>query len=135
MAASSRRGERSVAMWNLIAIPFTCWLCALVAHPRKPRLGNEVQELVYIRLVGRQQRLLLLAAILIALIMLTLLLDAPRRVQPVPPLPPGIASDSGRVSADCGFVPLGAGVAEEVYDDGVTVTNITVPSLSGCSGN
>lgn len=48
------------------AIPLTCWLCALVAMPRKPLLNNEVQELVYSRLLGRQQRLALLAFIVTA---------------------------------------------------------------------
>jgi len=41
-------------MLTLIAIPLTCWLCAFVAIPRKPLPGNEVQELVYARLLGRQ---------------------------------------------------------------------------------
>ena len=48
-------------MWTLTFIPLTCWPCALVALPRKSRLGNEVEDLVYTRLFGRWQRLVLLA--------------------------------------------------------------------------
>jgi hypothetical protein len=48
-------------MLALAAIAVTCWLCAFIATPRKPRLGNEVEELVYSRLLGGQQRLFLLA--------------------------------------------------------------------------
>lgn len=48
-------------MWTIIAIPTTCWLCAVVAKPRRPVPGNEVQELVYGTLLGRHQRLLLVA--------------------------------------------------------------------------
>jgi hypothetical protein len=54
-------------MHTLIAIAVTCWLSALVAIPRKPRPGNEVAELVYARLLGRQQRLVLLAILASAL--------------------------------------------------------------------
>jgi len=36
----------------LALIPLTCWLCALLAIPRKPLPGDEVQELVYRRLVA-----------------------------------------------------------------------------------
>lgn len=41
-------------MWTLIALPVTCWVCTLLATPRRPHLGNEVEELVYARLLGRQ---------------------------------------------------------------------------------
>lgn len=37
----------------LVIIPITCWLCALLAIPRAPRRGDEVQELIHRRLVGR----------------------------------------------------------------------------------
>lgn len=59
-------------MLALIAIPLTCWLCALVAIPRTPQLGEEVQELVYRRLVGRHQLLLacaVLASLVVALVL------------------------------------------------------------------
>lgn len=41
----------------------TLWLSALIARPRKPRLGDEVQQLVYTRLLGRQGTLALVAFI------------------------------------------------------------------------
>lgn len=39
------------------------WLAAFVAMPRRPLPNNEVQELVYTRLLGRQHRALLLAIV------------------------------------------------------------------------
>ena len=50
-------------MLTLALVPLTCWLCTLLAIPRRPLPGNEVQELVYRRLLGRQQRLALLALV------------------------------------------------------------------------
>jgi hypothetical protein len=50
-------------MVTLTAVALTCWLCALLAMPRKPRLNDEVQELVYARLLGRQQVLMLVALV------------------------------------------------------------------------
>jgi hypothetical protein len=49
-------------MHLLLLIPLTCWLCALVAIPRRPMPGDEAQELAYRRLVGRYHWLLLGAA-------------------------------------------------------------------------
>jgi hypothetical protein len=46
---------------TLVAIPLTLWLAVLVATPRRPLPDNEVAELVYGRLLGRYQRLVLLA--------------------------------------------------------------------------
>jgi hypothetical protein len=69
-----------MTMWILIAIPLTCGLCALLARPRRPRLGNEVEELVYTRLLGRQQRLLLLACTMTVATLLLLVLSLPRRI-------------------------------------------------------
>ncbi len=53
-------------MVTLTLLPLTCWVCVLVAIPRAPRPGDEVQELVYRRLVGRHD-LLLICAIAITL--------------------------------------------------------------------
>lgn len=50
-------------MLAYVAIPLTCWLAALIAAPRTPRIGNEVEELVYARLLGRQEHLRLLAIV------------------------------------------------------------------------
>jgi len=49
-------------MSTFIAVALTGWLCVLVVIPRKPLPNNEVQELVYSRLLGRHQRLTMLAA-------------------------------------------------------------------------
>jgi hypothetical protein len=50
-------------MVTLAAVALTCWLCALLAMPRKPLPNDEIQELVYARLLGRQQTLMLLALV------------------------------------------------------------------------
>jgi hypothetical protein len=67
-------------MVPLVAIPLICWLCAWLAKPGKPLRGNEVQELVYGRLLGRQQRLTLFALILTGGMLLCLILTLPQRV-------------------------------------------------------
>ena len=67
-------------MWWLITIPLTCWTCAFVARPREPLPGQEIQELVYTRLLGRQQRLPVLAVIATATLLLTFLVGMPERV-------------------------------------------------------
>jgi hypothetical protein len=41
-----------------LAVPLACWLCALVALPRRPLPGDEAQELAYRRLIGRHHLLL-----------------------------------------------------------------------------
>jgi hypothetical protein len=71
-------------MWSLIAIPITCWFCTLVAAPRRPRLGNEVEELVYARLLGRQHRLVLLALLVTAVTALAFILSLPRHADASP---------------------------------------------------
>jgi hypothetical protein len=67
-------------MVALMAIPITCWLCALIARPGKPLVGNEVQELVYGRLFGRQQRLVLLALVVTGVMLLSLVITLPQRI-------------------------------------------------------
>jgi hypothetical protein len=64
--------------WTLV--PLTCWLCALMARPARPLPGSEVQELVYTRLMGRQQRLMLLACTATVLLILGMVLMLPQRV-------------------------------------------------------
>jgi len=58
---------------------FTQVLCALIAAPRRPHPGNEVAELVYIRLLGRQQWLVLLAAMATAALFIALAIALPQR--------------------------------------------------------
>jgi hypothetical protein len=51
------------------------WLAAFVAMPGKPLPHNEVQELVYGRLLGRQHRVIALATIVTAIGFFTLVLS------------------------------------------------------------
>jgi len=69
-------------MFAYAAIPLTCWLCALLATPRKPRVGNEVEELVYSRLLGRQQMVALLALLVTAAAVLAIVVTLPQRLDP-----------------------------------------------------
>jgi hypothetical protein len=69
-------------MFAYVAIPLTCWMCALVAIPRRPRRGNEVEEFVYARLLGRSQRVALLALVVTAVAFFTFVLALPDRVDP-----------------------------------------------------
>lgn len=66
-------------MGTLIAVSFTCWLCMIVAAPRKPQLGNEVEELVYAQLIGRQHRLALLAICITAALFFAAVIALPQR--------------------------------------------------------
>jgi hypothetical protein len=67
-------------MVALATIPLTCWICAWLAGPRTLRLDNDVAALVYSRLLGRHQRLTLLALLLTGGILLTLILSRPQRI-------------------------------------------------------
>lgn len=49
------------------------WLCALLTWPHRPRPSGELDELVYRRLVGQRQSLMLLALLTTALLCLLLL--------------------------------------------------------------
>jgi hypothetical protein len=59
-----------------------CWTFALLATPRTPRRGNEVAELVYTRLLGRQHLLVGVAAIVTAATVLGLVVTLPQRIDP-----------------------------------------------------
>lgn len=70
-------------MQALIAVTLTCWLCALIAQPRRPLHGGEVAELVYARLLGRQQRIALLASVVtLALTFALLVAHTPHPLSP-----------------------------------------------------
>jgi hypothetical protein len=71
-------------MHVMIVVTLTCWACTLVAIPRKPRVGDETAELVYHRLLGRQQRLALLAFVATGALILTVVLSLPLRVDKTP---------------------------------------------------
>ena len=84
-------------MHAMIVVTLTCWLCTLVASPRKPRVGDEAAELVYSRLLGRQQRLVLLAFVATAALLLTLVFSLPQRVDATrESAPRSVALQSGR---------------------------------------
>jgi hypothetical protein len=68
-------------MVTLGAVVVTCWLCALLATPRRPLRGNEIEELVYRRLLGRQQTVMLLAVLVTGVALLALAVTVrPNRV-------------------------------------------------------
>ncbi len=69
-------------MFAYAAIPLTCWICALLAAPRKPRIGNEVEELIYSRLLGRQELLALLALFVTAITFLVVVTHLPQQLDP-----------------------------------------------------
>jgi len=79
-ARANGAGPTGGGRWYLpvaAAIAATCWVCAIISIPRKPRVGNEVAELVYSRLLGRQDRLVLLAGTATAALLLALTLSLP----------------------------------------------------------
>jgi hypothetical protein len=55
----------------------TIWIAAFITMPHKPLPNNEVEELVYARLLGRQQRVLFLAIIVTVLGFFALVLSLP----------------------------------------------------------
>lgn len=69
-------------MTALAVAAMICWVMVLVARPRKPLPGNEVQELVYSRLLGRQQMLMLLALFVTAVVLLLIVVTLPQRLDP-----------------------------------------------------
>jgi hypothetical protein len=71
------KGKPMVA---LTAIPITCWLCAWLARPGKPLIGNDIQEFVYGRLLGRQQRLTFLALIVTGMMLVALVVMLPQHI-------------------------------------------------------
>lgn len=69
-------------MFTVVAIPLTCWICALLAIPRRARFGNEIEELVYSRLLGRQHRIALLALLATAVAFVAFVIAIPPAMQP-----------------------------------------------------
>src|SRR5690242_3048607 len=83
-----REGMR---MGMCVAMVATCWLCLAIVTPRKPRWGNEVEELVYTRLLGRQHLLFGVIAALTVALALVLVVTLPQRMTSViapPPIAP-----------------------------------------------
>lgn len=82
-------------MSALVAIIVTCWVCVCIATPRRPLLGNEVEELVYTRLHGRQQLLMLFAVAVTATGLFALALTLSGRAA----APPAMTSAEQTLSA------------------------------------
>lgn len=114
------------------------WLAAFVAMPGKPLPHNEVQELVYARLLGRQHRAMLLAIIMTAVGFFTLVLSMPSSPSAHPnsiPARQQICFD-GSASLQTCYTPQseGAWVAEELQANGtwrVTGVSFAVPHAPG----
>lgn len=118
-------------MVTLTAVALTCWLCSLIALPRKPLPNNEVQELVYARLLGRQHLLMLLALVATAGALLTLIalarpsridsdFSAARRLNP-----PCVQSAYDPTA--CATPQPGTRVIRDMQDNGKSAVVATVP--------
>ncbi len=133
-------------MVALATIPLTCWLCAWLARPRKPLRGNEVQELVYGRLLGRQQCLIVLALLLTGGMLLCMIGTLPQRADNTLQAVRGAhaecvaqmgrdETDSGRdetasATVQCYELEAGGGWVEKEYRRGSgwrTIASVTVP--------
>lgn len=114
------------------------WLAAFIAMPGKPLPHNEVQELVYARLLGRQHRALLLAIIMTAVGFFTLVLSMPSSPAARPNSIPSrqqVCFDGSVMPPTCYTPqPEGAWVAEELQTNGtwrVTGVSFSVPHPPG----
>lgn len=119
-------------MVTLTAVALTCWLCSLIALPRKPLPNNEVQELVYTRLLGRQHLLMLLALAATAGALLALVAIArPSHIDPDfnTQRRATISCIPTAYDTACTRVPTDIRVVREIQDDGkpAIVTTIAVP--------
>lgn len=120
-------------MATLAAIACTCWLCSLIALPRKPAAGIEAQELVYVRLLGRQQILLLLALIVTAGAVLSLIIAIrPGRIDPnldALRRPNASCIRDAYDPGTCAAPQAGTRAIREIQDDGraAIVATVSVP--------
>ena len=119
-------------MITLAAVALTCWVCSLIALPRKPLLNNEVQELVYARLLGRQHLVMLLALIVTAWALLMLVAVArPSHIDPDFNTVRRTNTSCIPTAYDpaCTRLPPDIRVVREIQDDGkpAIVTTIAVP--------
>jgi hypothetical protein len=111
-------------MYLLAAIALTCWLCAIIARPRRPRYGNEVEELVYSQLLGRHHRVALLALVVTCIAFVAVVVAIPQRI---PPSESAVAE----VRQDSDVCPLWSGCNEWEHAgyvplNGATITARTV---------
>lgn len=128
-------------MITLAAVALTCWVCSLIALPRKPLPNNEVQELVYARLLGRQHRAVLLAIVVTALGFFALVLSMPSRPAAHPPGAPSrrqICFDgAGNLPTCYTPQPGGAWLQEDLQASGtwrVAGVSFSAPHPSGEKG-
>jgi hypothetical protein len=96
------------------AIPLTCWLAAAITIPRTPLHGNEIEAVVYSRLLGQQHRLRHLAIIATAVALLALVLALPSH--PMPWL-----GSSQAVQVYCTQSVVGESVCSTIGADGVVI--------------
>jgi hypothetical protein len=111
-------------MLILAAISVTCWLCALVASPRKPLPGNEVEELVYARLLGRQHRLALLALVVTIVAFVAVVIALPQRI----PRSESAVAEMRQASDVC---PVWSGCDEWEHAGYVPLNALTVAAAAG----
>jgi hypothetical protein len=96
--------EEHLSWSPLVAVALTCWLCAVLALPRKPRRNDELQELVYARLLGRQQTLMLVALVATALAFMVFVAGLPQRTgtdEEGAPVRQRLCSDSPLLPSTC----------------------------------
>jgi hypothetical protein len=98
-------------MVTLVSIPLVLWLATIIACPRRPRLGNEVEELVYSRLLGRHHLLIGFAMIVTAATLLAAVLTLPRQIDPT-------LGKSRELDQYCASVAAGAPFCYRMESDG-----------------
>ncbi len=98
-----------MAAW--VATILTGWCCVLIATPRKPRLGNEVEELVYTRLLGRRRLLIGFAATMTAATGLVVVVTLPQRIDPT-------LGEARRVDQYCAAAAAGQPSCYRLASDG-----------------
>ncbi len=101
----------------------TLWIATFVAAPHKPLPNNEVQELVYSHLLGRQQRVILLALIVTAVSFFVLIAGMPHRADTSATIAPRtrhLCTDLPMGQLVCYTLqPTGIWVAERLQPDGI----------------
>lgn len=98
----------------------TLWIAVFLVAPHKPLPNNEVQELVYARLLGRQQRVILLAVIVTAVAFLALIADMPHRTD-------ALADTAPRTRHLCNDLPMGQLICYTLQPTGIWVTEQLQP--------
>lgn len=98
-------------MSSWIATILTCWCCVLLATPRRPLPGNEVEELVYTRLLGRQHLLILVAALVTAATVVGLVVTLPQRLD-------SALAESRRLNQYCAAAAAGQPLCYRLAPDG-----------------